>query len=286
MRWAQTLPQGISNPSARGRPGGIQVLLRSGGTSEGRVQLREMKASPYRYLVFTIGIAAALATGFITFAPSSLSPDLVRETFIRLIQPTAVPGFVGSSIGLSRHIGIVSGHMGNDSGAVCPDGLTEASVNKDIAQRVQILLERQGYSVDLLQEFDSRLKGYRALALVSIHADSCEYINDQATGFKVAGSSAGTAPQDSQHLVACLVSRYQTDTSLPFHAGSITRDMTQYHTYSEIDKNTPAAIIETGFLYLDRTFLTQHPDLAARGIADGILCFVRNEPLAMSKVTP
>ena len=244
-----------------------------------------MRTSPYRYLFLTLGVAAALATAFITFAPSSLSPDAVSRSLARLIRPTAAPGVFGSSFGLSRHIGIVSGHMGNDSGAVCPDGLTEASVNKDIAQRVQILLEKQGYSVDLLQEFDSRLRGYRALALVSIHNDSCEYINDQATGFKVAGSSAGSDPQDSQHLVACLISRYQADTSLPFHAGSITRDMTQYHTYSEIDKNTPAAIIEAGFLYLDRAFLTQHPDLAARGIADGILCFVRNEPLSASQVT-
>jgi len=33
-----------------------------------------------------------------------------------------------------RHIGIVAGHDGNDSGAVCPDGLTEAEVNRDIGR--------------------------------------------------------------------------------------------------------------------------------------------------------
>jgi N-acetylmuramoyl-L-alanine amidase len=37
------------------------------------------------------------------------------------------------------------------------------------------------------------------------------------------------------------------------------------------------AIIEIGFLYLDRTFLTQHADLVAQGLADGIVCFTRNE---------
>ncbi|MGA2112418.1 MAG: N-acetylmuramoyl-L-alanine amidase [Anaerolineales bacterium] len=245
-----------------------------------------MKASPYRFLVMTVGLAAALATGFITFAPSTVSPGAVREALARLVSPTTVPGFLSSSLGASRHIGIVSGHLGNDSGTVCADGLTEASVNLNIAQRVQDILERQGYTVDLLEEFDPRLNGYQALALVSIHADSCEYINDQATGFKVAGAVDGGAPQASQHLVACLTNRYAAVTSLPFRAGSITRDMTQYHTYSEIDRSTPAAIIETGFLYLDRNFLTQHPDVAAEGIAEGILCFVRNEPLVGNQTSP
>jgi len=40
-----------------------------------------------------------------------------------------------------------------------------------------------------------------------------------------------------------------------------------------------AAIIETGFLNLDRDFLTQQPDLAAKGISDGILCYLRNEDI-------
>jgi len=245
-----------------------------------------MKASPYRFLVLTVGMAAALATGFITFAPSSVSPGAVREALTQLISPTTVPGFLSSSLAGARRIGIVSGHLGNDSGTVCADGLTEASVNLNIAQQVQDVLEREGYTVDLLEEFDPRLNGYQALALVSIHADSCQYINDQATGFKVAGAVEGGAPQASQHLVACLINRYAAATSLLFRAGSITRDMTQYHTYSEIDRSTPAAIIETGFLYLDRNFLTQHSDVAAEGIVEGILCFVRNEPLAQTQSAP
>jgi N-acetylmuramoyl-L-alanine amidase len=57
--------------------------------------------------------------------------------------------------------------------------------------------------------------------------------------------------------------------------------MTEYHTFYEIHNQTPAAIIETGFLYLDRDFLTQHADQAAQGIVDGVLCYVRNEPANM-----
>ena len=55
--------------------------------------------------------------------------------------------------------------------------------------------------------------------------------------------------------------------------------MTDYHTFSEVDSSTPVAIIEIGFLYLDRTFLTQHADRVAQGLADGIVCFTRNEPV-------
>jgi N-acetylmuramoyl-L-alanine amidase len=63
--------------------------------------------------------------------------------------------------------------------------------------------------------------------------------------------------------------------------------MTEYHTFYEIHNQTPAAIIETGFLYLDRDFLTTHPDQAAQGIVDGILCFVNNEPAFMpEEATP
>jgi N-acetylmuramoyl-L-alanine amidase len=131
--------------------------------------------------------------------------------------------------------------------------------------------------VDLLQEYDPRLAGYKAMAVVSIHADTCQYIDDNATGFKVAASKAGKAAESSQYLTGCLESRYAADTGLQNHAGSITRDMTDYHTFSEVDSSTPVAIIEVGFMYLDRTFLTQHADRVAQGVADGIVCFTRNE---------
>jgi N-acetylmuramoyl-L-alanine amidase. len=131
--------------------------------------------------------------------------------------------------------------------------------------------------VDLLQEYDPRLAGYKAMALVSIHTDTCQFIDDNATGFKVAASKAGKASEASQYLTGCMENRYAAQTGLPNHPGSITRDMTDYHTFSEVDSSTPVAIIEIGFLYLDRTFLTQHADRVAQGLADGIVCFTRNE---------
>jgi N-acetylmuramoyl-L-alanine amidase len=174
-----------------------------------------------------------------------------------------------------RHIGIVAGHSGNDSGTVCIDGLTEASVNRTIADLVTHDLELYGATVDRLLEFDDRLSGYQADAFVSIHADSCQASNDM-TGFKVASFEGGS--EESAALANCLWKTYAADTGLSPNPDTITRDMTDYHSFREISASTPAAIIETGFLNADRLLLTQHPDLAAQGIADGISCYLVPQP--------
>jgi N-acetylmuramoyl-L-alanine amidase len=177
----------------------------------------------------------------------------------------------------NRHIGIVSGHRGNDSGTVCKDGLTEAEVNYSIAKRVSEMFINIGNSVDILDEFDKRLKNYSADVLLSIHADSCAYINDLATGFKVARVIDSRVPVQEDHLVACLTSHYKQTTGLRFHANTVTFDMTKYHAFYEINPNTPAAIIETGFLYLDRDLLAGQPDLVAQGIFNGLECFLNDQ---------
>jgi N-acetylmuramoyl-L-alanine amidase len=182
--------------------------------------------------------------------------------------PTPIP-----TVAIPR-IGIVSGHHGNDSGAVCPDGLTEASVNYDIANRVAGEMRQRGYRVDVLDEFDPRLNDYRALLLLSIHADSCDYINDEATGFKVAHVLDSRDPEQEDKLVQCISDRYAARTGLRFHKNSVTRDMTNYHGFYEVAPDTPAAIIETGFLRLDRAILTQRADLVAQGIIDGLMCYL------------
>jgi N-acetylmuramoyl-L-alanine amidase len=184
-------------------------------------------------------------------------------------------------------IGIVAGHSGNDSGAVCSDalgGYREVDINLSVASLVRESLVSEGYDVDLLFEFDPRLSGYNALAVVSIHADSCEYINDEASGFKVTAAISTKFPEQAARLTNCLRTRYADVTELQFHSGSVTGDMTNYHAFSEITSDTPAAIIETGFMNLDREILTKHPDLIAKGISSGILCFVRNEDINATQV--
>jgi N-acetylmuramoyl-L-alanine amidase len=128
----------------------------------------------------------------------------------------------------------------------------------------------------LLQEFDPRLENYRAAALVSIHNDSCEFVNDQATGFKVAAAMSSTDTNLANRLAACLRDRYQRATNLPLH-NSVTNDMTLYHAFDEINPDTTSAIIETGFLNLDYKVLTERTEDVASGVANGILCFINNE---------
>jgi N-acetylmuramoyl-L-alanine amidase len=242
----------------------------------------------FRHIGVVIIVAVASATVFTMWSPSSLLPTnvsgaisvaLATQASSAIKPATAVPPTPTTSP--RPLLGIVAGHSGpqNDPGAVCPDGLTEASINLNVANRVKASLEQAGYKVDLLSEFDDRLNGYKALALISIHADSCAFINDEATGFKVARALFDQVPEKSDRLVACLTDRYKKRTAMNFHAGSITYDMTQYHGFNEIDANTPDAIIETGFLNKDRDMLTNHPDLVAQGITEGILCYVRNEPV-------
>jgi len=230
----------------------------------------------------TLGVAVLLATLFTAWTPSSLFANNFQEQLNLILTPQAGANTTISTPQPQLRIGIVAGHNGNDSGAVCLDengqvDLTEADLNLKIADLVKESLVARGYQVDLLNEFDTRLNGYRAVALISIHNDSCEYVNDEATGFKVAASLETRDVNRAQRLTACLVDRYQAITGLTFHANSITGDMREYHAFSEIDPNTITAIIETGFLNLDREILTTETDRVAEGVTQGILCFMNNE---------
>lgn len=251
------------------------------------------RTRPLRAVQATFGIAIFLATLFTALPSRGLVSGDFYERLSLVLTPRPGENMPVVAQPLVR-IGIVAGHWGNDSGAVCYDGngnvtLTEADVNLEIAALVQQQLAQAGYEVDLLREFDSRLNGYRALAIVSIHNDSCEYVNDQATGFKVAAALNTSDANRANRLTACLTDRYQRLTEMTFHAGSITADMREYHAFREIDPNTVAAIIETGFLNLDREILTRRTELVAAGVVEGILCFAENEniePTAIPNLTP
>lgn len=177
------------------------------------------------------------------------------------------------------HVGIIAGHMNHDAGAVCADGLTEADVNLKLAHNVVGRLQEQGIRSEVLAEFDPRLEGFVGTALISIHADSCDYVNDLATGFKISGSPR----TDSSRLSICLENEYRAATDLLFHANTITEDMRNYHAFREIALGVPAVIIEAGFMNLDRELLTTKADVPAQGIVNGIHCFLQEQGLATSQ---
>lgn len=237
--------------------------------------------------VFTTVISAAfiVATLFSIWSPGTLIvkslPDQMVDALsvAPLSASTPTPALSMPIDFPSDRIGIVVGHRGNESdkGAVCSDGLTELDVNSNVATYVQQKLIKAGYTVDLLDEFDPRLSNYQAGLLLAIHADSCDYINESATGFKVAAALAERKQENSERLVACIADKYAKATGLKYHYQSITQDMTYYHAYSEINPYTVAGIIEVGFLNLDKEILTTKPELLADGIVSGISCFMNNE---------
>jgi N-acetylmuramoyl-L-alanine amidase len=233
-----------------------------------------------------VTVALVVATLFTLWTPANLFSNQLLDNMFQAWQANPTQTYPTPTAVSRPRIGIVAGHWGNDSGSVCADGLTEMSVNLEIASIVQQNLVAEGYEVDLLQEFDDNLYEYQALALVSIHNDSCEYVNDEATGFKVAAAASSAYPEKAERLSTCMIERYAKITGMSYHAHTITADMTQYHTFGEINSNTTAAIIETGFLNLDRRILTEQPELIAEGITKGILCYIRNEPIFPSESTP
>ncbi|MDX2077075.1 MAG: N-acetylmuramoyl-L-alanine amidase [bacterium] len=204
---------------------------------------------------------------------------------LSLLEPTVTPTIIATPNFL-RRIGIVSGHRGpqNDPGAVCPDGLTENSINYSVASRVVVQLRELGYTVDLLEEFDSRLENYVADILISLHSNDCRDYGG-ASGFLVAFSEA--RPQDGldSRLMECIAQAYGAKTGLQRRFG-LTRDMTDYHIFREIDVRTPGVILELGFMRDDRAILTDDPELLSDAVIEGVLCYFNPNSIVPTPTAP
>jgi N-acetylmuramoyl-L-alanine amidase len=232
-----------------------------------------------RALIVVVIAAGLMATIFTWWTPTAFINDGVRaELSIAMATDAATP--IPTNLptpNWARRIGVVSGHRGpeNDPGAVCPDGLTEAEINFAVAQRVVTALRGMGYTVDLLDEFDPRLQNYQAAALVSIHSNTCQvWPGEVVSGYLIAAAAARISARGSDDvLVECIASTYEQASGLERRAG-VTDDMTDYHSFREIHPLTPAAILELGFMLADRDILTDRQDDLARGITDGVLCFL------------
>jgi len=179
-----------------------------------------------------------------------------------------------------KQVAIISGHAGFDSGAVCTDAdgtvtLTEADVNAKITQNVADRLAQIQPPIDimLLDEKDERLSDLQADVLLSLHSDSCINLN----GYKAAFAPESIIPDRQMRLMACINNRYANATNLPYHSNTITHDMLGYHVFNRIDPQTPAAILEMGFMRGDQDLLTTNSDVVAQGIVDSLLCFLNDE---------
>jgi N-acetylmuramoyl-L-alanine amidase len=178
----------------------------------------------------------------------------------------------------TRRVALISGHAGNDSGAVCEDEagavtLAEADVNAAVAKLAAARLRQAGADVVVLEEYDTRLDDLRADVLLSIHADSCV----DASGFKAAAYTYSQMDEVEERLLGCINSVYAAETGLAQHPNTVTHNMTKYHAFRKIAPTTPAAILELGFLGGDRTLLEGEPGTVAQAVADSVLCFLRGD---------
>ncbi len=281
------------------------------------------KANPFGWLKY---VALVLIVGVGVYvlanlqpAPPAPPPDFTPDPNATLVPTsqslfpnisipslaTALPLASPSPTPKYPEVAIVAGHWANtssdsvptvhDSGATCPDGLREVDITKSVADQTLTLLQRRGYRTALLEEFDARLKrvdpDFAPRVFLSIHADSCLTGPDYsfATGYKIAHAEPSDNQEQDDRLVTCLTRSFDRVASKydkPFNANTITRDMTEYHGFREIDPATPAAIIELGFLGYDRDFLVNHQDEMARGLAVGLDDFLKGSTCLPPTVTP
>jgi hypothetical protein len=158
--------------------------------------------------------------------------------------------------------------------------LNERDTVAVIADLVLARLESEGIEVELLPA--TVPPGYVADAFVSIHADGNP--NRSVGGFKIAGPRRDYSGRSSA-LVEALYDSYASSTNLDTDP-SISRRMTAYYAFNwpryehAVHPYTPSVIVETGFLTnaTDRSIIVDRPELAAEGIANGILAYLSDIP--------
>ena len=240
-------------------------------------------ASGFLGTIFVVVISTALVATLLMFFvdPEFLNPLVVqglqldREDIVNVSLPTPVR----TPVWMQR-IGIVSGHRGRDSGAVCADEygnalLREVDINFAVAQRVVARLTARNYAVDMLDEVDPRLENYRAAALVSIHANTCYDFGEYVSGYIVAISEARPRTGIDAFLRECIALNYGARVPLR-RSFAVTDDMANYHAWQKIHPLTPGMLLEMGYMLADQVVLTEDPDMLADAITAGILCFMEN----------
>ena len=173
-------------------------------------------------------------------------------------------------------IGILAGHWQNSTGEVCADGVIEADINYDIANRIKLNLEEKGFQINLFPEFDLDLLNYEADALVAVYSGSCLQAPPPPSGFKIGMSLTAENPEKANDLAVCLAENYQNYTQLPFTYEVINPDHSSYHIFRDLHPDTPAVLIEIGALSTDRDLITNRSNSIAEGIAAGITCYIEN----------
>lgn len=278
----------------------IYLLVLSACSSATPIQQPVPTAEPSSVAVAAVVTATALPTMVLptpfpspTATPQRVAQaapvsDLVAEPVVP--SPTTQPGVIPTPTprppGTPPRVGLQIGHLRSNelpeelahlrtSTGTYWQNIREVEVNEAIAIRVRDILVAAGVEVDLLPA--TVPPSYDADAFVAIHADGS---TAGARGWKIATPWRTSAA--SRALMEAVASTYGVITGLPEDRNGITINMRGYYAFNyrrhthAIARTTPAIIVETGFLTnaADRTIIVDRPDLAARGIAEGILKYL------------
>lgn len=236
-----------------------------------------MKNKNYSFLKAIISIifsALLTATLLVTFSPGSEYIDQIVPTIET--ENNEIPGQNNQQ----KIIGILPGHYGFDNGYQCGGDLNfvkEADVNLRIAVMVRDYLEMHGYTVNFMHEFDPKLTNYTALALVSIHTNNCNTGNNTQSGFQITTGGQNAYPSESKRLNDCLTYHYEQSSGLNFLGENYTPEEEMLYSFDTVNNYTTISVIHTGYLGNDYRTISEKTNSLAKGIADGIICYVENE---------
>ncbi len=210
------------------------------------------------------------------------APGKTREAFRsswRGVLTLALgPPRVGVQIG---HDGAAShpdelGHLRGNTGGYA-GGVDEVTVNRSVAVALQIRLEAQGVTVDLLRATPPA--GYVADVMLSLHADS---VDDPARqGYKSAHFRPPRSPLEPR-LKSMIDHRYLSATGAADDDANTTGAMTEYYAFNfrsyhhTVHPATPALLVELGYLSnaADAALLGR-PEALADALAEGVTDFLR-----------
>lgn len=245
--------------------------------------LKATTATPVR----AAAVAPKQATA--TLAPTVPTPPPPTATSALPPSPTVIVTPSPRPAGSAPRVGLQVGHLRSNelpeelarlrtSTGTRWGSLTEAALNFDIVNRVKPLLEAQGVIVDVLPA--TVPIAYDADAFLAIHADGSS--SSGARGWKLA--TPWRASEASKALMAAVAAAYGPATGLPEDVGGVTYNMKGYYAFNfrrhehAISRTTPAIIVEMGFMSsaADRAVMISQPDRVARGIAEGVLTYLRN----------
>jgi N-acetylmuramoyl-L-alanine amidase len=246
------------------------------GEIEPKIRNNNRAYSILRLVQTVISTAVVTATLFTLWNPHSLFASQSIVAFLPTPVNVDQNGVIPQS---TAHVGIQIGHYKHDEGNTCPDGIKEVDVDYIIANKVDLLLTSAGIKVDMLDEYDLQLINYKADALVAIHTGSCTDLSAAVSGFKIENSLKSGNVDKTNALATCLAEQYQKNTALTFGYQVVSEEDPANHTFMDINPQTPAVLIESGSLAVDRGIIIDSSDRAANGITAGILCFLKNEKL-------